>query len=157
MRKRIMTQASAPVSPAVQDWLELERLAQVEVTSEDAAYPIEAALLAESGAGWRAAQPGEQTIRLLFDKPLTLRRIQLLFIETAATRTQEFLLRWSHDGGQTYRELVRQQYNFAPTGGTRELEDFNVTLEGATVLELRIIPDIRGGAACASLAQLRLA
>lgn len=157
MRKRIITQSSAQVSLAGQDWLDLERLAQVEVTSEEATHPIEAALLAETGAGWRAAQSGEQTIRLLFDKPLTLRRIQLLFVETAATRTQEFLLRWSPDNGQTYRELVRQQYNFAPTGATRELEDCNVNLDGVTVLELQIIPDIRGGAACASLAQLRLA
>ena len=157
MRKRIITQGSEHVSPASQNWLDLERLAQVEVTSEDAAHPIELALLSDTGSGWRAVRPGEQTVRLLFDKPLNLRRIRLIFSETAATRTQEFLLRWSPDSGQTYREIVRQQYNFSPPDTTSEIEDFSVNLDGATVLELRIVPDISGGGACASLEQLRLA
>jgi hypothetical protein len=33
----------------------------VEVTSEDPNFPIESALAASQGPGWRAAEPGEQT------------------------------------------------------------------------------------------------
>jgi len=95
MRKRILhppTQRSEPLPP-FKDCLELERLAQVEITSEDVAFPIESALLPGTGSGWRAAYSGEQTIRLLFDEPQKLSRISLLFEETGAARTQEFVLR----------------------------------------------------------------
>jgi hypothetical protein len=157
MRKRIINQHSEDISPVNQDWLDLEHLAQVEFTSEDAAHPIEAALTPSTGSGWQAAQAGEQTIRLLFDKPQRIRRIHLLFHEDQQERTQEFVLRWSPDKGQSYREIVRQQYTFSPPSTTREYEDYAVDLEWVTVLELRIIPDIRGVGALASLAKLHLA
>ena len=157
MRKRIIGPVPQDTLPPNQDWLDLERLAQVEITSEDAAYPIESALLAETKRGWRAERPGEQTIRLIFDKPQPIRRIWLLFIENEVERTQEFLLRWSSDGGQSYREIVRQQWNFSPQSAAREIEDYRVNLLGVTVLELRIVPDKSGGDARASLAQLRVA
>jgi hypothetical protein len=157
MRKRIINEDPQNVSPVDQGWLALEVLAQVELTSEDAAYPIEAALIPSVGSGWRAAQAGEQTIRLLFDELQRVRRIQLLFREDQRGRTQEFVLRWSPDGGQSYREIVRQQYNFSPPGATREFEDYAVELAGVMALELRIVPDISGGDARASVAQLRIA
>jgi hypothetical protein len=157
MRKRIIGQGPGEVAAAEPGWLDLERLAQVEITSEDVGYPIESALIPATGLGWRAAQPGEQAIRLRFDKPLRLKRIQLLFHEDEQERTQEFVLRWSPDGGQSYREIVRQQYNFSPPEAAREIEDYDVNLDGLTALELRIVPDISGGGARASLAQLRVA
>ena len=157
MRKRIIDQESQNVVPVDQGWLDLQSLAQVELTSEDAANPIEAALVPDAGLGWRAAQAGEQTIRLLFDELQTVRRIQVLFHEDQQARTQEFVLRWSPDGGRSYREIVRQQYNFSPPGVTREFEDYAVDLTGVTALELRIVPDMSGGDARASVAQLRIA
>ena len=157
MRKRIIDQDPQALSPAEQSWLDLQTLARVELTSEDAAYPIEAALGISARLGWRASQAGEQTIRLLFDEPQRIRRIQLLFDEYEQARTQEFVLRWSPDGGQYYREIVRQQYNFSPPGMTREFEDYAVDLTGVTVLELSIVPDISGGDTRASVAQLRIA
>src|SRR5437762_7024095 len=157
MRKRIINQEPLNVAPVDQGWLDLLGLAQVEVTSEDAADPIEAALIPGAGSGWQAAQAGEQTIRLLFDNVQRLTRIELLFHEDRQARTQEFVLRWSPDGGQSYREIVRQQYNFSPPGVTREFEDYAVDLAGVTTLELRIVPDISGGDARASVAQLRIA
>ena len=156
MRKRIINQGTEGVSPSNQPWLNLEHLAQVEVTSEDAAHPIESALIPSVGPGWRAAQPGQQTVRLLFDEPRRVRHMRLLFQEEERERTQQFVLRWSSDRGQSYREIVRQQYNFSPPSTTRELEDLTVELDGLTTLELNIIPDISGGLACASLNQLRL-
>jgi hypothetical protein len=156
MRKRIIRQGIQEVSPADQHWLDVERLAQVEITSEDPAYPIESALLPGTGAGWRAAGPGEQTVRLLFDEPLRLRRIRLVFHEEEHSRTQEFVLRWSSDGGQSYRQFVRQQYNFSPPDTTREVEDYAMNLDSVTALELSIVPDISGGDSRASLAGLQL-
>jgi hypothetical protein len=157
MRKRVVVDNSQHDSPADGGWLDLPAVAAVEVTSEDAAHPVESALAADPGGGWRAAQPGEQVIRVLFDEPRRLRRIHLLFEEEGRARTQEFVLRWSGDGGRTYREVVRQQYNFSPPGTAREAEDYRVELDGVTALELRIVPDVGGGDARASLGRLRLA
>ena len=157
MRKRVIQQEAREIPADDQDWLDLERLAEVELTSEDKAHPVEAALGRESGAGWRAQQPGKQTIRLLFDKPHRIRRIQLVFQEDGLERTQEFVLRWSPGSGTSCREIVRQQYNFSPPDTTRELEDYVVDLDGLTILELEITPDISDGGARASLAQARLA
>ncbi len=157
MRKRIIAPGPREVAAAQPGWMDLERLAQVEITSEDVDHPIESALIPGTGSGWRAAQPGEQTIRLLFAEPLRIKRIHLAFHEGEQERTQEFVLRWSSDGGQSNREIVRQQYNFSPPEAVREVEDYDVDLDGVTALELRIVPNISGGGARASLTQLRLA
>ena len=156
MRKRI-TRKALEASPHPGTWLDLGQLAEVEITSETEAQPIEAALVPGRGLGWRAAEPGEQLIRILFDQPLPLKRIHLVFQEDEQARTQEFSLRWSHDGGQSYEQILRQQYNFAPPATSRQIEDYRLALEGVTALELRIVPDVSGGNAFASLAQLRLA
>jgi hypothetical protein len=139
------------------DWLDLELLAQVEITSEDAGHPIESALIENNDSGWRANEPGKQTIRLVFDHPQKISRIQLLFEESERERTQEFVLRWSPVNGDTSHEIVRQQYNFSPAMNTRELEDYTVNLDGVLILEMNITPDISGGNTRASLARLRLA
>ena len=157
MRKRIITPVQQETASLDQDWLNMEGLAEVEITSEDAAHPIESALLPGRASGWRAAGPGKQTIRLLFANPQRLRRIWLNFVEPRTERTQEYVLRWSPDGGQSFREIVRQQWNFSPQGATCETEDYHVDLPMVTVLELSITPDISGLNAVASLAQLRLA
>jgi hypothetical protein len=157
MRKRIISPARQEIPLPDAAWLQLEQLATIELTSEDADYPIEAALAPGATSGWRAAEAGEQTIRIIFDQPQRLRRIRLLFVETESARTQEFLLRSSVDGGNTFREIVRQQWNFSSPGATQELEDYRVELDGVTTLELIITPDKSGGAARASLRQLRLA
>jgi hypothetical protein len=80
-----------------------------------------------------------------------------VFQEKERQRTQEFLLRWSPDGGASWQEIVRQQYNFSPPDNTREIEEYTAEIQGLTLLELVIIPDISGGDAHASLAGLRLA
>jgi hypothetical protein len=52
---------------------------------------------------------------------------------------------------------LRQQYTFSPQGMTQEVEEYVVNLDGVSVLELKIVPDISGGDAHASLTQMRLA
>jgi len=156
MRKRIITPVRQEIPPPGLEWLNIEELAEVEITSEDSAHPIESALL-DGGTGWHAATTGKQTIRLIFTNPQQLRRIYLKFDEPHIERTQEFVLRWSQDGGQSFQDIVRQQWNFSPQGATCETEDLNVELISVSVLELAIVPDIRGGCALASLARLQLA
>jgi hypothetical protein len=157
MRKRVITQIPRSASFLKEDFLDLATLTQVEVTSEDEAHPIEAALVPGQEQGWRAATPGNQTIRLLFDKPQKIRRILLAFEETEVSRTQEFVLRWSPDAGTSFREIVRQQWTFSPTGSVRETEKYDVDFSDVTVLELIIVPDMSGGEARASLMSWRVA
>jgi len=156
MRKQIIDRSPKEPVSADHAWLDLERLAQVEIASEETGYPVESALTTGGGPGWLASETGEQTIRLLFDEPQALRHIHLVFEEERRERTHEFVLRWSKDGGRSYREILRQQYTFSPPGGTREVEDYTVNLDGVTALELAIVPDISGGNARASLISLRL-
>lgn len=139
------------------DWRDMEGLAEVEITSEDPDHPIESALLPDRGPGWRAACPGMQTIRLIFARPQRLHRIRLNFVEPRIERTQEYVLRWSADGGQSFQEIVRQQWNFSPNGATNETEDHHIDLSEVTTLELTIVPDTTSENAVASLAQLRVA
>ena len=157
MRKQTTNSSSEAISGSGDVWLDLERLAQVEITSENAKHPIESALISDRGTGWRAAQPGKQTIRLIFDQPLALERILLRFDEKEKERTQEFVLRWLPQGQQSPREIVRQQYNFSPSTTNQEIEDYRVNLNGVSAVELEIVPDISGGGAYASLAEMRLA
>lgn len=157
MRKILITRISesAPSRDAV--WMDLDHVASVGVSSEDSEYPIESALLQEGKRGWRAAKPGAQTIRLVFDEPQKLNRIMLVFEDTENDRTQEFVLRWASDIHGPLREIVRQQWNFSSPDSVRETEDFGVELSEVKVLELMIIPDKSGGHVCASLMSLRLA
>lgn len=157
MRKRVIKLDHGQNDVSDSSWLDVEKLAVVEVSSEDDAFPVESALLPGKGAGWRAAEPGRQVIRLVFDNPQTLRHIRLRFEEPGMERTQEYVLRWSGDNGQSFEEIVRQQWNFSPAGATSETEDFHLALPGVTVLELIIDPDISGRHALASLNELRVA
>jgi hypothetical protein len=156
MRKRQIPPNQLSVQPSAPTWLDIETTAPVEVTSEENGFPIESALLGGENQGWRAAYPGTQTVRLIFDKPQYLRRIWLEFEDSENKRTQEFVLRWSPDGGDSFREIVRQQWNFSLPDSVREVEDYAVELSDVTVLELIIVPDKTGGAAHASLASLCL-
>ena len=157
MRKKIIGEETAFKTTAGEKWLDLEQLARVEVTSEDDSHPIEGALIPGLEAGWRAAEPGEQIIRLLFDSPQKIRQIHLEFIENECERTQEYVLRWSPDQGESFREIVRQQYNFSPGGASTQVEDYQVDLAGVTTLELKIVPHVGGGEAVASLRQFQVA
>jgi hypothetical protein len=157
MRKRIINQGSYSVQPAEQKWMNIESLAQVEITSEDSAYPIESAITAGDRTGWRAAQPGRQTIRMIFDVPQKVSHIHLQFDEHTQTRTHEFAILWSSVAEQSYHEILRQQFTFSPPDTTTEVEDYVVNLTEVKALELQIVPDIRNRNALASLTKLQIA
>ena len=157
MKKRIISDKVPDIEILASNWLDLETISEAEITSEDGSFPIEGALLPNRNQGWKAGKPGTQTIRLLFNRPQDISRIQLGFVETEIERTQEYILRWSQDKGQTFREIVRQQWNFSPDGSKAELADYTIVLMGVTVLELVIAPDINSQGAIATLEKLRLA
>jgi uncharacterized protein (DUF736 family) len=157
MRKSIIDHSAQRVSPFEQNWLEIEELAKIEVTSEDPNFPVESALSSKMGQGWRAAERGSQIIRIIFDEPRALQRIRLEFCETEVERTQEFILRWSAAPAGLFKEIVRQQWNFSPRGSTSEVEDYQVKLSGVSVLELALRPDLTPDNALATLASWRMA
>jgi hypothetical protein len=157
MRKRLIdSRALGTTRKPSEDWLDLHELAQVEVTSEHHDYPLESAVSFGQGPGWRAAEEGAQTIRLIFDEPQRLKRIWLRFVELETERTQEFTLQWSPSGGCPLQQIVRQQWNFSPHGSNCETEDYRVDLDKVSILELTINPDLSRRGAIATLACLRL-
>lgn len=149
IRKKVINKAERPD----EDWVDLSQCAAFEVTSEEAGSPLENALNPDAQK-WVAATPGEQIIRLTFDEPQNISKIYLLFEETAQVRSQEFVLSWQQAGQPEWREIVRQQFNFSPSGTTVERENFKVSLERASALQLLIVPE-RSGGGHASLSQLR--
>jgi hypothetical protein len=145
--------ADAPAADAV--WLNLDPDVTVEVTSEDPEQPIERALLIDGTGGWRAGGTGTQTIALEWPAPISIRRIRLVFEELSQARTQEFVVRASTPDGS--REIVRQQFTFAPPGTTVECEEYAAAISGMVRLELTIVPAIDHGPAVATLKEWRMA
>ena len=139
--------------------IEIAAIATVWVTSEADDAPIDHVFDQHRGPGgtrWVAAGPGEQRLILAFDTPQTLRTIRLEVEEPEVSRTQVLHVSVSSDGGQTYQELRRQEYTFSPPGTTFEREEWAVTVEGATHLQVVITPD-KGSTPCrATLTALAL-
>ena len=139
MRKSGLITEDVKAAAAKDAWLDPEKVARVEISSEDASFPIEGALGAVAGTGWRAAATGPQVIRIRFDAPENIRRIRLHVVERAVERSQEFAIFAEMDGGR--REVVRQQFTISPGGSTEAIEDYSVELKGVTMVELKIDPD----------------
>ena len=139
MRKSIVSPSAVATPPISDLWRDLERIARVEISSEDERFPIEHALGKKETTGWRAAGTGPQLIRLHFDEPLNIKRLRLHFVDRAAERSQEFAV--FAGAGSELKEVARQQWTFSPYGSTEEIEDYTLNLSGITTLELRIDPD----------------
>src|SRR6266849_3186424 len=77
MRKSVLSPAPLPSeAPDGREWLKLQELAEVELTSEADGYPVESAFTFGAGPGWRAASRGKQRIRLVFDRPQSIQRMR---------------------------------------------------------------------------------
>ena len=149
LRKQIVKPSPSTPIPRLGQ-IDVAAVATVLVTSEDADHPIDHIFDDHPGPGgsrWVAGESGVQEVILAFDAPQTIRRLVLEVEELELARTQDLQLAVSSDGGRTYRELVRQEYNFSPPGTTFEREDWAVSSEGVTHLRLRIKPD-KGGKPC---------
>ena len=128
LRKQIIGKAPATPAPMPGE-IDLTAVAVVQVTSESPEHPVDHAFDGRRGPGgsrWMAGEPGEQTLILAFDAPQAIRRVILEVEEPEVARTQELQLAVSTDGGRTYREVLRQEYNFSPPGTTFEREDWEV-------------------------------
>ena len=138
-------------------WLDVDSVAEIEITSEDPEHPIDSAIgKEEAGPGWHAANPGEQMIRICFLEPRKINQIRLVFEEDAAARTQEFVLRWAAEQEGERWDIGRKRYEFDPPHVVREVEDYKVKLDGVKVLELSITPSVEDEEAYAKLSELRL-
>jgi hypothetical protein len=138
---------------------DIAAVATVLVSSEDPRHPIDYAFDGQRGPGasrWIAAQSGEQTLILAFDTPQAIRKILVEVEEPEISRTQEMAVSISQDGGQTYRELMRQEYNFSPPGTTLEHEEWSIKADAISHLKLTIKPDKGGEAGHATLTTLAL-
>jgi hypothetical protein len=143
LRKHILKDLpGARVStPDVKD---IPTLATVFVTSEAPGHPIDHVFDSRRGPGgtrWIAAADGEQTVIVAFDTPQTIREIAVETEEPTASRTQVLCLSLSEDGGETYRERLRQEFTFSPPGTTFEREEWSVPAERVTHLRVVIQPD----------------
>ncbi len=128
-------------------WMDVLGEARVEVTSEDELFPVTAALGHAVTNGWRSAVTGVQVLRLIFAEPRKIERIRVDVVDRVAERTQEMVVR-AGASVEALEELARWQFSFSPRGSTEEMEESAVIVDGVTVVELRIDPDVRhpGGA-----------
>ncbi|WP_353258333.1 hypothetical protein [Prochlorothrix hollandica] len=159
MRKQILGNQDSTIHSAPTGALDVPRLAVALVSSEAPGFPVENIFGAQGGVGgkrWQAQDPGPQTLVLAFDHPQRITRVYLEIEETEVSRTQELTLSASRDGGQSYGEVVRQEYNFSPPGTTFQQENWQLNLDQVTHLRLWIKPDKGGGSALASCTTLAL-
>ena len=136
-------------------WLDLEPAATLEVTSEEPGFAIQHARGSAEGPGSRGCRGGEQKVRIIFDQPVPLHRLELCLHEPECERTQEFVLRCSSESDTLATEIVRQQWNFNSAGSPAEAQRYAVDLNGVSALELAIRPDLRRLDAVGTLASLR--
>ena len=137
---------------------DIAAVATVLVTSEDP-HTIDYAFDGQRGPGasrWIAEQSGEQTVILAFDTPQTIHKILVEVEESETSRTQEMAVSISQNGGQTYRELIRQEYNFSHPAATLEREEWSINADAISHLQLRIKPDKGGKDGRATLTTLAL-
>jgi F5/8 type C domain len=156
LRKQILTTPPTTSGHRAAE-TDIAAVATVLVSSEDPRHPIDHAFDGRRGPGasrWIAAQPGEQTLILAFDTPQTIRKIRVEVEEPEISRTQEMTVSVSQDGGQTYRELLRQEFNFSPPGTTLEHEEWSIKADAVSHLQLKIKPDKGGTVGRATLTTL---
>jgi len=156
MQKSIISDfaTNASLSPAGL-WLDLEKIATAELSSEDVEHSFEHALRPDTSNGWKASAPGPQVIRLCFKKAQAIRRIRLQFREERVERAQEIAL-FANSENSPRKELVRQQWVFNPRGATTELEDYYFDLKEITAIELQIDPGRHDKQAFATLESIQL-
>ena len=162
LRKLIIPPAPHPTDPRTGDEAEgmyIPELATVLVTSEAAEHPVDCLFDGHDGPGgtrWVAAVDGEQELILAFDTPQTIREVGLETEELQASRTQVLTLALSQNGGRTYREILRQEFNFSPPGTIFERERWTVPATMVSHLRVTIQPDKGGKLGRASLTSLTI-
>ncbi len=154
MRKRTGNSNAADTVESSQ-WLNLEEIAEVEVSSEAPGFSVENVFAQGSGGGWQAQTTGAARITLHFDKPQAITRTLLHFVEDEHERSQEWALSAVlADGGE--RELLRQGWNFSPGGSREQRESYALHTPPVRSLTLWLDPDRGQNRYPATLAAWRL-
>ena len=139
--------------------IDLAADAVLSYTSEHPDHPIESIVDGQDGphgTSWEAAAADTpQVLSIEFDEPRSIVRLHYEVAETTDERTQEVRIEASTDGGQSYRQVLVQEYNFSPRGATFQSEDLALNLSGVTHLRLTIVPN-KQGSGRATLTSLRL-
>jgi hypothetical protein len=159
LRKLIVPAPADPGARSEAGGMCIPELATVLVTSEAAEHPVDCLFDGHDGPGgtrWVAAEDGEQVLILAFDKPQTIQEVGLETEELQASRTQVLTLSLSQDGGRTYREILRQEFNFSPPGTTFERERWIVSAPMVSHLRVTIRPDKGDKLGRASLTSLTI-
>ena len=156
LRKRPL-EANAATSAT--DEIDIAGCAAIAYTSEDPAHPVEHMLDGCCGPGaprWMSARPDTtEHIVIEIDRPQTISGLVYEVEETTRERTQEVRVEASEDGGQSYRQILVQEYNFSPGGATYQREEQRFNLRQVTHLRLTIVPN-KSGSGTATLTALRL-
>jgi hypothetical protein len=161
LRKSILKEHGRETAPPATNatMISVPDVAGVLVSSEDPLHPIDHVFDDRNGPGgtrWIAGELGEQTIIVAFDCPQRLQKVNLEIEEAEMSRTQELSLAVSDDGGHTYREVLRQEYNFSPPDATFERQWWAVPVENITHLRLIIKPDKGSKPSRATVTSLQL-
>jgi hypothetical protein len=158
LRKRLLG-APAAASAGAAGEIDIVRSATVAYSSERPTDPVEHLFDGSSGPGatrWVGAR-GDATEEIVveFDRPQAVSRLLYEVEEREGERTQEVRVEISEDGGQSWRQVLVQEFNFSPRGATFEREDQRLERRQATHLRLLIVPN-KNGSGSATLTTLRL-
>jgi hypothetical protein len=158
LRKRPL-EAEAATSARAAGEIDIAGCATIAYSSEDPAHPVEHMLDGRNGPGatrWVSARLDTvEHIVIEFDRPQPVSRLLYEVEETLRERTQEVRLDVSEDGGQSYRQILVQEYNFSPRGATCQREEQRFNLRQVTHLRLTLVPN-KSGSGTASITALRL-
>ena len=139
-----------PSETARNRWLDLDVLADVTIIAGGQR-------VAPSAGRWSSDCPGEQMIEIRFRHPTTVSRLRLVSYEAERSCTQTLAIWASSRRGERHREVVRQQFEFSPSGATERIEEYALQLEDVSVLQVRIVPRTDGQRAVARLSELQVA
>ena len=158
LRKRPL-EADAAASARAAGEIDIAGCATIAYSSENPAHPVDHMLDGRCGPGatrWVSARPDTvEHIVVEFDRPQAISRLLYEVEETLRERTQEVRLDVSEDGGQSYRQILVQEYNFSPRGATYQREEQRFNLRQVTHLRLTLVPN-KSGSGTASITALRL-
>ena len=158
MRKKLIQETTVQNALASGE-IDLATSAVLAYSSEDPAHPVDHLLDRSSGPGssrWLSARPDTiEHLVIEFDKPQSISRLIYEAVETERPRTQEVRVEASADGGDTYRQVLVQEYTFSPEGANFQREDLRLDLKNVSHLRLIIVPN-KNGSGTATLSSLRI-
>jgi hypothetical protein len=158
IRKRLLDETDIHRPLAVGE-IDIAEAAVIAYSSEHPGHPIEHLIDGSSGRSatrWVSARADAiEQIVIEFGTPQSISRLIYEVQEAEQSRTQEVRLEVSTDGGQTYRQVLVQEYTFSPRGAIFQREDLRLDLKQVSHLRLIVVPN-KNGSGMATLSNLQL-